>query len=172
MKYISTVGNEEHVIEIDKEGQITVNDQTFAIDFQRLTDGGLLSLLIDNRSLEAIVEERDDHWEVLIHGELYAVDVKDERAYRLAKARGLSTKATGEASISSPMPGLIVAVPVKEGQKIQKGDQVVILESMKMENELRSPRDGTVTHVYVTTGQSVEKNQILVTVGDNPLKSE
>jgi biotin carboxyl carrier protein len=70
------------------------------------------------------------------------------------------------------MPGLIVAVPVKEGQEIQKGDQVVILESMKMENELRSPRDGTVTHVYVSPGQSVEKNQVLVTIGDNPSKPE
>ncbi len=168
MKYISTVGDKEFVIEIDQEGQITVDDHTFAIDFQHLTEGGLLSLLIDNRSLEAIVEEREDHWEVLIHGELYAVDVKDERAYRLAKARGRSSEITGEVSISSPMPGLIVVVPVKEGQKIEKGDQVVILESMKMENELRSPRDGTVTHVYVSKGQSVEKNQILVTVGDHP----
>jgi len=172
MKYISAVGDQEFVIEIDQEGQIIVDDQKFTIDFQYLTDGGLLSLLIDNRSLEAIVEERDDHWEVLIHGELYAVDVKDERAYRLAKARGLAPRITGETSIASPMPGLIVAVPVKEGQQIEKGDQVVILESMKMENELRSPRDGTVTHVYVSKGESVEKNQILVTIGDHPSTSE
>lgn len=172
MKYISTVGGEEYIIEIDQEGRIQVNDQLFAIDFQHLTEGGLLSLLIDNRSLEGIVEERDDYWEVLIHGELYAVDVKDERAYRLAKARGLTEKVTGEASIKSPMPGLIVAVPVEEGQEIKKGDQVVILESMKMENELRSPRDGMVTHVYVSAGESVEKNELLVKIGDNPHQTE
>lgn len=172
MKYITTVGSEEYVIEIDQEGQITVDDKMYQIDFQHLTEGGLLSLLIDNRSLEAIVEEHENLWDVLIHGELYSVDVKDERAYRLAKARGLSTRASGKASITSPMPGLIIAVPVKVGQTIQKGDQVVILESMKMENELRSPRDGIVTHVYASKGQSVEKNQILVTIGDHPLESE
>ena len=166
MKYISTVGEQEYVIEIDQEGSISVNDQVFSIDFEHLTEGGLLSLLIDNRSLEAIVEEREDYWEVLIHGELYSVDVKDERAYRLAKARGLTEKVIGEAFIKSPMPGLIVAVPVGEGQAIKKGDQVVILESMKMENELRSPRDGIVNHVYVSPGESVEKNQLLVTIGD------
>ncbi len=168
MKYISIVGDNEYVIEIDQEGQILVNDQPLSVDFQQLTEGGIISLLIDNRSLEAIVEERNDHWEVLIRGELYSVAVQDERAYRLAKARGLSNVITGEVLIKSPMPGLIIAVSVIEGQVIAEGDQVIILESMKMENELRSPRDGVVKHIYVESGATVEKNQILVSIGDHP----
>jgi biotin carboxyl carrier protein len=64
------------------------------------------------------------------------------------------------------MPGLIVAVPVEQGQTVKKGDQVIILESMKMENELRSPRDGVVHRVHVAQGASVEKDQALVTIGD------
>ena len=168
MKYISIVGDNEYVIEIDQEGQILVNDQPLSVDFQQLTEGGIISLLIDNRSLEAIVEERNDHWEVLIRGELYSVAVQDERAYRLAKARGLSNVITGEALMKSPMPGLIIAVSVIEGQAIAEGDQVIILESMKMENELRSPRDGVVKHIYVESGATVEKNQILVSIGDHP----
>jgi biotin carboxyl carrier protein len=168
MKYISIVGDNEYVIEIDQEGQILVNDQPLSVDFQQLTEGGIISLLIDNRSLEAIVEERNDHWEVLIRGELYSVAVQDERAYRLAKARGQLNVITGEALMKSPMPGLIIAVSVIEGQAIAKGDQVIILESMKMENELRSPRDGVVKHIYVESGATVEKNQILVSIGDHP----
>jgi pyruvate carboxylase subunit B len=64
------------------------------------------------------------------------------------------------------MPGLIISVPVREGQEVEKGDKVVILESMKMENELHSPRNGVVNHVYVEEGDSVEKDQLLATIGD------
>lgn len=167
MKYITTVNDREFTIEIDQEGQISVDGQAYQVDFHQLSEGGILSLLLENRSLEAIVEGRDNGWEVLIQGELYSVQVQDERAYRLAKARGSTVEVTGEVTIKSPMPGLIIAVPVEVGQPISKGDKVIILESMKMENELHAPRDGLITHVYVQAGASVEKGQPLVTIGDH-----
>lgn len=166
MKYITTVNDQEFFIEIDVEGRIAVDEQPYDIDFQVLTEGGVLSLLLNNSSLEAVVEERDQAWEVLIKGELYTVRVQDERAYRLAKARGAVAEVTGEAVVKSPMPGLIISVPVQEGQEVEKGGRIVILESMKMENELHSPRSGIVKHVYVVEGDSVEKGQLLVTIGD------
>ncbi|HZD10254.1 MAG TPA: biotin/lipoyl-containing protein [Candidatus Binatia bacterium] len=166
MKYITTVQGREFIIEIDQENEIKVNGERRGIDFQELAEGGTLSLLIDNRSLEAIVEERDDAWEVLLHGELYTVQVQDERAYRLAQARGQLSDAAGAVVIRSPMPGLILDVLVEEGARIAKGQTVVILESMKMENELRAARDGTVTRVHVQKGDSVEKNQELVAIGE------
>jgi biotin carboxyl carrier protein len=166
MKYITRVDDQEFTIEIDRDNQIKVNEQLYHIDFQQLVEGGMLSLLLNHRSLEAIVEERDEAWEVLLKGELYTVQVQDERAYRLAKARGTAVETSGEAVIKSPMPGLIIAVSVKPGQEVKKGDKVIILESMKMENELRSPRDGVVHHVYVEPGAGVEKDQKLVTIGD------
>ena len=166
MKYITTVNDQEFVVEIDVEGRVIVDERPYEIDFQVLAEGGVLSLLLDNNSLEAVVEERDQAWEVLIKGELYTVKVQDERAYRLAKARGVAAEVTGEAIVKSPMPGLIISVPVREGQEVEKGDRIVILESMKMENELHSPRSGIVKHVIVDEGDSVEKNQLLVTIGD------
>lgn len=166
MKYITSVNDQQYTIEIDQEGHLTVNGDVFNVDFQQLSEGGILSLLLNNQSLEAIVEERDGNWEVLIRGELYSVQVQDERAYRLAKARGVVAEVTGEASIKSPMPGLIIAVLVEEGQVVSKGDQIVILESMKMENELHSPRDGVVKRLHVEPGQGVEKNQLLATIGE------
>lgn len=166
MKYITIVNDQEYIIEIGHEGQIEVDGREYEVDFKQLSEGGILSLLLNNRSLEAIVEEREQAWEVLIHGELYTVFVQDERAYRLAKERGVAPDETGEATIKSPMPGLIIAVPVEVGQTVKKGDKVVILESMKMENELRSPKDGTIANIYVELGASVEKNQILLAIGD------
>jgi biotin carboxyl carrier protein len=166
MKYYTTVNGREYVIEIDHEDRIVVDGQPFAVNFQRVPEGGLISLLLNNRSLEAVVEEREDGWNVLLHGELYGVQVLDERAYRLAKARTSASQVTGDVTIESPMPGLIVAILVSEGQAVKKGDKLVILESMKMENELRSPRDGVVTHLYAQAGMATEKGQHLVTIGD------
>lgn len=166
MKYITSVNGQEYIIEIDQDDEITVNGERHGIDFQQLSEGGTLSLLIDHRSLEAIVEERDDAWEVLLHGELYTVQVQDERAYRLAQARGQLADASGAVVIRSPMPGLILNVLVEEGARVEKGETVVILESMKMENELKASRDGVVMRVHVSNGDSVEKNQELVAIDD------
>lgn len=166
MKYITTVNDKEYIIEIDQENEITVNGQKHQIDFQQLSDGGTLSLIIDHQSLEAIVDERDDAWEVLLHGELYAVDVQDERSYRLAQARGKLSEDHDTVTIRSPMPGLILNVLVEPGDRVSKGQTVVILESMKMENELRAARDGQILRVHVEKGAGVEKNQDLVTIGD------
>lgn len=166
MKYITTIGEEEYIIEIDHDHEILVDGVLYEVDFEQLPEGGVLSLLLNHRSLEAVVEAQDDVWNVLIKGELYTVKVQDERAYRLAKARGVAAAVTGEAIIKSPMPGIIIAVPVVEGQMVEKGDQVVILESMKMENELRAPRDGVVGRVHVQAGASVEKGQVLAVITD------
>lgn len=167
MKYITSVNDEEFIIEIEQNNQIVVNGERYDIDFQHLPEADVLSLLLNHRSLEAVVEARDDVWEVLTKGELYTVKVQDERAYRLAKARGTVGEVTGEAQIKSPMPGLIVAVPVNDGDHVEKGDKIIILESMKMENELRAPKAGVVTRIDVTPGASVEKDQVLAVIIDD-----
>jgi biotin carboxyl carrier protein len=166
MKYIATVNEKEYIIEIDRDDEVVVNGQTYAIDFQELTEGGILSLLLNNRSLEGLVDMQDEYMDVLILGGLYEVKVQDERVYRLMQARGEAGGVTGDVIVTSPMPGLIVATPVAQGAQVKKGDKVVVLESMKMENELRSPRDGVVHRLHVTAGASVEKGQPLVTIGD------
>jgi pyruvate carboxylase subunit B len=162
MKYIATVNGHEYTIEIDADQGILIDGAPQKVDYRRLPWGGITSLLMNNRSIAAVVEERADHWEVLIAGELYTVEVQDERAYRLGRMRSTALAVDGEAIVVSPMPGIIVAVPVAVGDAVQRGDKVVILESMKMENELRAPCDGIVTHVHVALGAGVEKDQPLV----------
>jgi pyruvate carboxylase subunit B len=162
MKYIATVSDREYTIEIDPDKGILIDGEPQEIDFRRLPSGGVTSLLMNHRSVSAVVEERGDHWEVLIEGDLYAVHVQDERAYRLERMRSSGLAVDGEAVVTSPMPGIVIAVPVAVGETVQFGQKVVILESMKMENELRAPCNGIITHVHVTAGASVEKDQPLV----------
>jgi biotin carboxyl carrier protein len=164
MKYIATVSGQEFVIEIGPDGDIRIDNQPYNVDYRRLPAGGVTSLLMNHRSIAAVVEERTDHWEVLIQGELYNVTVLDERAHRLSRLQSSGFGVDGEAAVSSPMPGIIVAVLVTEGQVVKVGDKVVILESMKMENELRAPCDGIVTNVLITAGAGVDKDQVLVVI--------
>jgi biotin carboxyl carrier protein len=166
MKYYAKVDDQEFVIEVGHENQIIINDEPYEIDFQKMPDSGVTSLIIGHHSVEAVVEEKEGSWQVLIRGDLYDVGIDDERSRRLASARGDLGAAEGDAAIRSPMPGIVIAVSVKEGQSVSKGDKVVILESMKMENELRSPRDGVVRQVKADAGAYVEKDQILVVVTD------
>lgn len=176
MKYyvtVTTVNSRaektEYEVDIDGEQRLTVNGAPHAIDFQNLSKDGYMSLLLDNRSVEGLVEEKDYHsYEILIRGELYGVTVQDERAFRLAKARGDSAHESGEVALQSPMPGIVTRVPVKVGDHVARQGTLVILESMKMENELRAPRDGIVIRINVTPGQAVEKGYVLVVIGDAP----
>ena len=166
MKYITQVDDKEYTIEIGRDDEILVNGEAYRVNLEEASESGLLSLLVNNRSVVAVVEEQDEGWQVLINGELYGVTVQDERAYRLAKARGTLADLSGEVVIKSPMPGIVLTVVAEAGSPVKKGETVVILESMKMENELKAPRDGMVTKIQVSDGASVEKNQPLVIISD------
>lgn len=164
MKYQTIVNGQTFDIEINQDGRILVNGEERAIDFRVLREGELYSILLDHRSYEAVVDERDNTYYVLLVGDMYEVQVTDERSRRLASAFMAFGEVSGEVSIRAPMPGLIVRVPVQEGEAVTKGQTLVILESMKMENELKAPRDGTVHRVHVRAGDSVEQNKALVTI--------
>ena len=164
MKYQTIVNGETFDIDINEDGRILVNGEVRAVDFRVLRRGELYSMLLDHLSFEAVVEERDDIYHVLMDGDLYEVEVTDERSRRLANAFMAFGDTGGEVSIRAPMPGLIVRIAVTEGQTVSKGETLMILESMKMENELKSPRDGTIHRILVSMGENVEQNKVLVTV--------
>ena len=164
MKYQTIINDQTFDIEINEDGRVLVNGEERAIDCRSLRAGELYSILLDNFSYEAVVEERDDLYHVLLGGDMFEAKVTDERSRRLESAFMAFGDSGAEISIRAPMPGLIVRIPVEEGQEVQKGDTVAILESMKMENELKTPRDGVVRHVMVAAGDSVEHNKTLVTI--------
>ena len=164
MKYQTTVNGHTFEIEITRDGDLFVNGEQRHVDFISLRET-LHSLIMDTESHQVLVDGIETHdYEVIISGRQYNVNVLDERALLLGSRRGGAMSDSGEISIKSPMPGLVVDIPVAEGDTIEKGQTVVILESMKMQNELKAPREGTVQRISVTPGQSVEQNKVLVTI--------
>jgi biotin carboxyl carrier protein len=164
MKYITTVDGQDFHIEILDEHRVKVNDEICEVDFEAIGNQPVYSLLKDGRSYEAYVYEGEQGWEVLLQGRLYVASVVDEREHRLRSSFGGSVVREGDFHLKAPMPGMVVAVPVKEGQPVEEGDVLVILESMKMQNELKAPRAGTVSRLRVAAGDSVERGQILLSV--------
>jgi biotin carboxyl carrier protein len=163
MKYITTIKDKKFEIEIQNDGSVLVNGQPREVDFLSLTPS-LYSIIMNGLSLEVVIEEREGEYQVLMGGRLYEGEVLDERSLLMLSRRGGAAAESGEISIKSPMPGLIVAVPVEEGQEVKAGQTVVILESMKMQNELKTPRDGVVQRISVAAGQTVEQKKVLVTI--------
>jgi len=164
MKYITTINDVTFEIEIERDGGLLVNGERWEVDFLPFEESSLYSVIMDNHSYEVLVDEDGNNYEVLMQGKLYNVQVLDERAQLLASKRGAPIVETGEISIKSPMPGLIVAVLVSEGQEVRGGQTLIVLESMKMQNELKAPRDGIVQRISVRAGQSVEINKPLITL--------
>jgi biotin carboxyl carrier protein len=164
MKYIATLADQTFEIEINAEDQITVNGEQLSIDFRSVSGQPVYSLIVNGQSHEAYVQATEAGLEVLLQGQLHVVEVEDERQRKLRESSGGPVLHSGEFNLRAPMPGLIVAVPVVEGQTVTRGQDLVILESMKMQNELKAPRDGTVGRVRVGTGDRVEHNQVLVSL--------
>jgi biotin carboxyl carrier protein len=164
MNYITTVGDQEYTVEVLDKRHISVNGKVMEVDFESISGQPVYSLLIDGKSFEAFVSAGDDEWQVLLLGRQYGVRVEDAREKRLRAAAGGGMLAEGDFQLKAPMPGLIVSIPVEENQEVEKGQVLLVLESMKMQNELRAPRAGKVGRIRVKPGESVEQRQVLITV--------
>lgn len=160
MKYIATINNCNFEIEINRSGEVIVDGVPHEVDFSTFEDGVLRSLLIDNRSYEALVKRWQNNYQVLMYGNLYTVYVADEREQHLGRASFVPP--SGDLPITAPMPGLILDVPVKAGQEVEAGHTLLILESMKMGNEIKAPRAGVVSHINVKVGDSVDQNTVMI----------
>jgi biotin carboxyl carrier protein len=164
MKYVTTIEGREYIVDIIDEHHVSVDGQVFEIDFMPVGDQPVYSLVVDGRSIDAHVYPNEDIWQVLFHGELYTATVEDEREKRLRAALSGRVADHVDFHLKAPMPGMVVSVPVQEGQSIHKDDVLVVLESMKMQNELRSPRDGRVTRLKVKVGDRVEQKETMLSV--------
>ena len=164
MKYITIVGDQEFTIDIDHDGEITVDGEIIDADIQQMTDTTMYSIIIDGQSHDIRMNEGEGVYLAQLSGELYEVVVKDEHTRRLAGIKDGPAVTSGEAVIKSPMPGVIVDVPVSQGQEVEKGEIVLILESMKMQNEFKAPRAGVIHTIRVAPGDKVEQNAVLLSI--------
>lgn len=147
----------------EKNKNIFLNSEIY--DWDILEKGNHYHILHHNKSYNAELLSADyvsKTISIKINGNIYEIGIKDQLDLLLGKL-GMSTNAESTLKeIKAPMPGLILHIHVDEGTTVKKGDPIMILEAMKMENILKSPGDGIIKIVKVKTGNSVEKNQILI----------
>jgi len=110
----------------------------------------------------AVEAGRKGEWALGLHGNRWDLEVVDERTRHIRSLTSAAVTRSGPGTMRAPMPGLVVRVEVAAGQRVAEGDGVVVLEAMKMENELRAGASGVVRAVLVTPGQVVERGQVLV----------
>ena len=135
----------------------TLDDQPFAVEILRAVDGQL-DLLIDGRPVSATVSSDDAKRWVTVNGQTWVLT----KSSGGRKSSGHGGHAAGE--LVAPMPGLVRAVQVAEGDSVTKGQTLVIVEAMKMEIKIVAPRDGAIKSLKVSQGQTVERDQILVKI--------
>ena len=165
VRYIASIDGQKYEIEIEYEDLVLVQGRRHSIDFRSIAHQPLYSLLIDGHSYEALAQINNGEIEIHLQGQQYLVKIEDERQHRLRERTESPLTIVGEFHLKSPMPGLIIEVCIAEGQKIQPGERLIVLESMKMQNEIRAPQEGSVKNIRVAVGDRVEQYQILLVIG-------
>ncbi len=162
MKYFVNVGRE--TIEVELGSGVLVDGTRVEAELSG-ANGTPVRLLKVGTSVRPIVVRPGvgaGRWLITIAGRTTEVTVLDERTRALAAVVG-DSRASRPTSIVAPMPGLVVRVNVAPGDRVAEGQGVVVVEAMKMENELRATAEGTVASVHVDPGATVEKGAVLVT---------
>jgi biotin carboxyl carrier protein len=162
MIYHVTVGDRSWVVDVSENG-VSVDGAPMDVDMETVGDGPVRSLILDGASHRVSARRvADETWDLHLRGRVVRADVVDERTRVIREMSGALAGAAGPRPIVAPMPGMVVRVEVEEGDVVSAGQGVVIVEAMKMENELVAEAAGVVTRVHVAEGEAVEKDQLLV----------
>ena len=162
MKYAVLLDGKTIEVEVDGD-QVTVDGQTYSATLGVISGTPLRQLLIDERPLTFSVEGAGrGHWALTSAGERWELEVLDERTRHIRSLAAGGNQLRAPSVLKAPMPGLVVRVQVEAGSEVALGAPLVVLEAMKMENELKAASSGTVKAVRVSPGEAVEKGQVLV----------
>ena len=171
MKYYILLNGVRHEVEMPRYGtpdQIIVNGETLQITSIQPNRGDSLTIHVNNRAYRVFVNENHDRLHLLISGEDFETEVWDEREESIRRMVGAKgKKREGAGVVKAPMPGLVVKLLVNAGDEVKKGQGIIIVEAMKMENEIPSPVDGTVKECKVEAGMVVNKGELLMTIESN-----
>ena len=163
------IGEREERVKVrerENRYEVTIGDQVFDVDVASV-GGSTLSLLMNGQSHEAEMVPRDKGYLVQLATRSLEVEVEPELLAR-AGAKLRRTAAPGPLAVTSPMPGLVVQVKARPGQQVAADEPLVIVEAMKMQNELTAGVPGTVKEVRVEAGQGVSAGQVLVLLDAAP----
>lgn len=161
MKYFAQIGEHEFEVRIE-QGKVYIDDEEVDVDLVQSGAQELYSLLFNGRSYELLIESERFNYGVTLRGEHFDIQVEDERTRRLNAGRKAPSLPDGELPVKAPIPGLVVQVLVSPGDAVEDGQPLLLLEAMKMENEIRAPRAGVIKKIEVEAGQRVEQNAVLI----------
>jgi biotin carboxyl carrier protein len=163
MKYVVTVNGEE--LEVMLEGStVRLGDVDAEVHLVEIEGTPLWMAMIGGRVHRVLARRGNAAGQYTIHldGFRFEVEALDERTRAIRQLAGSAAKPAGPTSLAAPMPGLVVRVLIQVGDRVQAGQGVVVIEAMKMENELRASTAGVVRSVPVKAGSAVEKGAVLV----------
>ncbi|HEU5051314.1 MAG TPA: biotin/lipoyl-containing protein [Gemmatimonadales bacterium] len=162
MKYFVSVGGREVEVEVNGD-QVIVAGRTLTAQLEHLPGVPLAVVTLDGRPRTLPIERgARGRWVITVDGERHELDVVDERTRHIRSLAGPGAAAALGGLLRAPMPGLVVRVQVEPGQRVAAGAPLVVLEAMKMENQLKAAAPGVVKAVLVSAGEAVEKGKALV----------
>jgi acetyl/propionyl-CoA carboxylase alpha subunit len=162
MRYFVTIG--DRTLEVDLSGdEPVVEGHPVDAEMVSLPGTTVRNLRVDGRSHTLLAQplERRGRWGIAFGASRFTVEAVDERTRAIREMTGGADE-EAEKVVTAPMPGLVVKIEVEVGQQVAAGQGVVIVEAMKMENELKAPADGVVARVEISEGQTVEKGATLI----------
>jgi pyruvate carboxylase subunit B len=163
MKYFVRLNGDEHEVVLDGDGvHIDGEDVAARVD---AVEGTPVRMVTIGEEVHRVVVRRGASrglYTLWLDGHRFDVEALDERSRAIRELSGSAAGPSGPAPLKAPMPGLIVRVNVQAGDAVQAGQGLVVMEAMKMENELRATAPGKVKAVVVTPGTAVEKGALLI----------
>ena len=176
MKYYIELDGSRHEVEITESADLTklkIDSIEIELDFPPLVDAHGLSFSLNNRTYRADISADEGMLNLQLNNMQFQATVRDERRRLMDKLMRQSKRQTNSfGEVKASMPGLIINVIVSSGDSVKKGDNLIVMEAMKMENSINSPVDGVIDKCFVKTDQAVNKGQLLITIkNSNPISN-
>lgn len=163
MKYYVRLGEKELEVVVDGE-TVSLNDESVRAHVEDLPGTPIQIVAIGNEVHRVLAQRGSEkgQYDLSVEGFRFSVQALDERSRAIRELAGAAARPTGPVHLAAPMPGLIVRVNVKDGDQVRAGQGLVVMEAMKMENELKATVAGVVRRVLVSSGSAVEKGTLLL----------
>lgn len=165
MRFAAQLEHQRFLVDVTEAGgrfRVKIDEEVWEVEARRPARG-ISSLLIDGASYVADIIEQDGWFLVDVDGESYRIRMEEEARY-ITRTRGGGTRQGRGQVLVAPMPGKVVHVAVQVGQAVKAGDGLIVVEAMKMENELKAMAAGTVKEVRVEPGQAINAGDVLVVI--------
>ncbi len=160
-KYVVSFDRSKHTVSIFADGSKALDGVMTSVDICALGNDSY-SVLLEGNSTKVVARKNGSTFQVLLGAEVYDVIVESERDILLRTYAHSTGHQQHRRDILAPMPAMVIRIEVNKGDNVSKGQGLIVLEAMKMENELKAPQDGKVKAILVIQGQTVEKGENLL----------